>query len=313
MDRWPSRQSFYQNVLIEEQMPSLPVIGITVGDSAGVGPEVVKKALSYSRLPRGFEFAVIGSREKVIPGKSTARSAQIALEALEQAALYLKNGKWAAVVTGPVQKESLVKIGFRYPGQTEFFAAGCGAKSSDAVMLLTGKKLRVALCSTHCSLIKAIQSLTVSKVCHVAEQTYFFLKKLKIRNPKIAVAGINPHAGENGLFGNEEARILQPAVKLLKERKLNVTGPYSPDTLFYRAAQGEFDAVVCAYHDQGLIPFKLLEFTTGVNVTLGLPIIRTSPDHGTALDIAGKNKADPSSMIAAIELACKLVKSRRKG
>jgi 4-hydroxythreonine-4-phosphate dehydrogenase len=290
-----------------------PVIGITLGDPAGIGPEVIKKALRDPHLPRGFTYQIIGAPPKKIHlGHSTRVTAQLAMNALEKAFTHWQRGDFAAIVTGPVQKETLAEVGFRYPGQTEFFAARCKKKSSDAVMVLTDPKLTVALCTTHCSLRDALRSITPAKVKHVAEQTALFLRKLGIPQPKIAVAGINPHAGEHGLFGGEEKRILRPAIAALQKKHLAVTGPYSPDTIFYTASQGKFDAVVCAYHDQGLIPFKLLAFTTGVNVTLGLPLIRTSPDHGTALEIAGKNRADHHSMLAAIQLACKLVKATRK-
>jgi len=290
-----------------------PVIGITLGDTAGVGPEVVKKALRDPHLPRGFRYEVIGApAKKIKPGHSTRVTAHMAWHALENAFSRWQRGELAAIVTGPVQKETLTQVGFRYPGQTEFFADRCQAKTTDAVMVLTDPKLTVALCSTHLSLRSALRTLTVDKVRHVAEQTVRFLRKLGIPQPKIAIAGINPHAGENGLFGDEEKRILRPAITALQKKHFAVSGPYPPDTLFYHASQKKFNAVVCAYHDQGLIPFKMLAFTTGVNVTLGLPIIRTSPDHGTALEIAGKNHADHRSMLAAIQLACKLVKASRR-
>jgi 4-hydroxythreonine-4-phosphate dehydrogenase len=290
-----------------------PIIGITLGDPAGIGPEVIKKALRDPHLPRGFRYEVIGATPKRVRlGRSTRVTAQYAWNALETAFQHWKKGEIAAIVTGPVQKETLAAIGFRWPGQTEFFAARCKHKPTDAVMVLTDPKLTVALCTTHASLRAALRSLTPGKVRHVTTQTAQFLKRLGISKPRIAIAGINPHAGENGLFGDEEKWILRPAIAALQKKRLAVTGPHSPDTVFYHASQGKFDAVVCAYHDQGLIPFKLLAFTTGVNVTLGLPVIRTSPDHGTALEIAGKNRADHRSMLAAIQLACKLAKAGRK-
>lgn len=292
---------------------SLPTIGITIGDPAGVGPEVIEKALHSGQLRRGFRYEVIGQRNKIKPGRSTKSSAQIALHALDDATRRWKSGEIAAIVTGPIQKETMSSIGFPYPGHTEYFAAQCGVKADDVVMMLTDKKLRVALCSTHCSLVDAVRQLNVPKIVHVTRVSADFLHRIGIRKPRLALAGVNPHAGEKGLFGDEECRILQPALEELKHweraEQFTITGPHSPDTVFHRAVQGEYDTVVCAYHDQGLIPFKLLAFNTGVNISLGLPLIRTSPDHGTALDIAGKGVADPRSMIEAINLATRILRS----
>ncbi|SDT99836.1 4-hydroxythreonine-4-phosphate dehydrogenase [Verrucomicrobium sp. GAS474] len=295
----------------------LPTLAITLGEPAGIGPEVVAAALRSPRLPKGFRYEVLGSAEGVAPGRPTARSAGIALKALEAAAAGWKAGRYAAVVTGPVQKETLIRaskgLSFPYPGQTEFFAARCGVPEDDVVMAMASPRLVVALLSTHLSLRRALGKITREKILRVVVETAAFLQAKGVRAPRIALAGVNPHAGENGLFGDEEGRILVPALAAAREAfpGLALTGPHSPDTVFWRARNGEFDAVVCAYHDQGLIPFKLLAFHDGVNVSLGLPLIRTSPDHGTALDLAGKGKADPRSMIAAIVLAARLVKSRQ--
>ena len=174
-------------------------------------------------------------------------------------------------------------------------------------MMLTDRRLTVSLLSTHLSLRDAIRRITAAKVRQVVQATDQYWVRLHGKRPRLAVAGVNPHAGENGLFGQEEQRILAPAIAELQSQGFLIAGPHSPDTVFHRAAQGEFDVVICAYHDQGLIPFKLLAFSTGVNVTLGLPIVRTSPDHGTALDLAGRGQADPRSMIAAIRLAGRIV------
>ncbi len=293
---------------------SLPLIGITIGDPAGIGPEVIAKALRSGKLARGFRYEVIGLKNKIKPGRSTKCSAKIALRALDDAVARWKAGELSAIVTGPIQKETMAAIGFPFPGHTEYFAHHCGVAHDDVVMMLADKKLRVALCSTHCSLLDAIRQLKASKIVHVARITADFLHRIGIEKPRLALAGVNPHAGENGLFGDEESRILQPALwelkPIAKAEKFTISGPHSPDTVFQRAAiEGQFDAVICAYHDQGLIPFKLLAFSSGVNVSLGLPLIRTSPDHGTALDVAGKNKADPRSMIEAINLAARMVRS----
>ena len=297
-------------------MADLPIIAITLGEPAGIGPEVVAAALRSPRLRsvlKGFRYEVLGSTAGITPGKPTARSASMALKALEDAAAGWKAGRYAAIVTGPVQKETLIKAGkgFPYPGQTEFFAARCGVPDDEVVMAMASPKLTVALLSTHLSLRAALRKITAKKLLRVVGETARFLRATGKARPRIAVAGVNPHAGEGGLFGNEEGRLLVPAIAKARAAHpgLDLSGPHVPDAVFRRAWQGEFDAVVCAYHDQGLIPFKLLAFHDGVNVSLGLPLIRTSPDHGTALDLAGTGKADPRSMIAAIRLAARLVEA----
>jgi 4-hydroxythreonine-4-phosphate dehydrogenase len=291
---------------------TLPTIAITLGEPAGIGPEVVAAALRSRRLPRGFRYEVLGKTTGARPGHPTARSARQALAALEEAAAGWKAGHYAALVTGPVQKETLQKstTGFAFPGQTEFFAARSGVPAGKAVMVLTSPRMTVALLSTHCSLRAALKQVTAAKVRHVVAETARFLRRIGIAQPRIAVAGVNPHAGEHGLFGDEEGRVLLPAIVAARTENPGIvlTGPESPDTVYWRAQRGEFDAVISAYHDQGLIPFKLVSFHDGVNVTLGLPLIRTSPDHGTALDLAGTGKADPRSMIAAIRLAARLAR-----
>lgn len=288
-------------------------IGITIGDPAGVGPEVIAKALKSRKLMPGFRYEVIGEPGGIAPGRSTKRSATVALRALDEAVARWKRGELAAIVTGPIQKETMAAIGFPFPGHTEYFAHHCGVKEDDVVMMLADPKLRVALCSTHCSLLDAIRNLNVPKIVHVARTSAAFLHRIGIAKPRLALAGVNPHAGEGGLFGDEEARLLQPALKALrryeKAERFTITGPHSPDTVFNRAVEGEFDTVVCAYHDQGLIPFKLVAFSSGVNISLGLPLIRTSPDHGTALNIAGNGVADARSMVEAINVAALMVRS----
>lgn len=290
---------------------NLPVIGITLGEPSGIGPEIVDKALASGRLPAGYRYEVIGRVPPGIkPGRLTVRGARAALQALETAADRWTRGELAAVVTAPVQKQSLARVGFGHPGQTEFFAAACGVKARDVVMCLTEKRLTVTLASTHCSLRDALRNLRTPKIIHVGQAAAAFQRKLGKKAPRIAVAGVNPHASEGGLFGDEEERLIIPAVKALRSHGIDASGPHSPDTIFHHAVAGRFDAVVCHYHDQGLIPFKLLAFATGVNVSLGLPLIRTSPDHGTALDLAGRGQADSRSMVEAIRLAARL--ARRK-
>lgn len=284
----------------------MPRILITLGDPAGVGPEVIDLALASTLLPRGFDIEILGDRSAGTLGKPDARSAAAALAALDEAVRQLKNGTADAVVTGPVSKEGLQALGFPFPGQTEYFADAFGVGNYG--MLLTGATLTVGLATIHEPLAKVPDLLTVERIARIGMLTAEFLKRRGIHQPRIAVAGLNPHAGENGAFGDEEIRIIRPAIDQLNNSGAAIfTGPAVPDAIFRDAAQGRFDAVLAMYHDQGLIPLKLLDFDTAVNVTLGLPKPRTSPDHGTAFSIAGKNLASPSSMIAAIRLACELV------
>lgn len=284
---------------------SMPRILITLGDPAGIGPEVVAKALASGRLPAGFDFQLLGDPADGTPGKPDARSAESAHTALQRAVELLQAGEAEAVVTGPVSKEALQSVGFAHPGQTEFFADAFGVE--DFGMLLTGERLTVGLATIHEPLAAVPSLLTQDKILRIGQLTAAFLRRRGITSPRIAVAGLNPHAGENGAFGNEEQTIIRPAIEALNATGDAIfTGPAVPDAIFRDAAMGNFDAVIAMYHDQGLIPLKLLDFDTAVNVTLGLPKPRTSPDHGTAFGIAGKNLADPSSMIAAIRLACEL-------
>jgi 4-hydroxythreonine-4-phosphate dehydrogenase len=283
----------------------MPRILITLGDPAGVGPEVIDLALASPHLPCGFEIEILGDRRAGTPGKPDARSAAAALAALDEAVRQLKNGTADAVVTGPVSKEGLQSLGFPFPGQTEYFADAFGVENYG--MLLTGASLTVGLATIHEPLAKVPHLLTAERIVRIGMLTAEFLKRRGIPHPRIAVAGLNPHASENGAFGDEETRIIRPAIEQLNNSGAAIfTGPAVPDAIFRDAAQGQFHAVLAMYHDQGLIPLKLLDFDTAVNVTLGLPKPRTSPDHGTAFSIAGKNLANPSSMLAAIRLACEL-------
>jgi 4-hydroxythreonine-4-phosphate dehydrogenase len=233
------------------------------------------------------------------------------LAALEEAASRASRGELDAVVTSPINKTRMYQIGFKFPGQTEFFAHRCGV--DNFAMLLTGGKLSVALVTVHIPLREVADALTTEEIVRVGRLLYHFLRRRGITEPRIAVAGLNPHAGEAGALGREEADVIAPAVQQLQyasgnHHSANFRGPFSPDTVFHHAAEGDWDAVLCMYHDQGLIPLKLHAFHEGVNVTLGLPFPRTSPDHGTAFDIAGKNIARPDSMIAAINLAVELTR-----
>jgi 4-hydroxythreonine-4-phosphate dehydrogenase len=309
-------------------------IGITVGDCAGIGPEIVDLALKSGRIPNFAEYVVIGRQPNCEPGDPTVETARAAAAALEEAVTLARRGELDAIVTGPVHKAQMYEAGFKFPGQTEFFADRCGVKNF--AMCLTGGKITVALVTTHIPLSEVPSALKQSEIVRVGLLLADFLQSRSISTPRIAVAGLNPHAGESGKIGREEIEIIAPAVADLQSATRSAgtpsggraghkaersgdresirnpqsavfIGPLSPDTVFHRAIEGEFDAVLCMYHDQGLIPLKLHAFHTGVNVTLGLPFPRTSPDHGTAFDIAGKGIARPDSMIAAINLAVELV------
>ena len=283
----------------------MPRILITLGDPAGIGPEVIDHALAAVAIPAGFEIEVLGDRSAGTPGKPDQRSATAAMEALDESVRRLKNGSADAVVTGPVSKAGLQSVGFPFPGQTEYFADAFGV--SDFGMLLTGAKLSVGLATIHEPLARVPEILTEKAIVRIGNLTAAFFRRRNILQPRIAVAGLNPHAGEHGAFGREEIDIIAPAIARLNAMAVGqFSGPAVPDAVFREAALGNFDAVIAMYHDQGLIPLKLLDFDTAVNVTLGLPKPRLSPDHGTAFAIAGKGVANPSSMIAAIRLACEL-------
>lgn len=291
----------------------LPVIGLVAGDPAGVGPELLAEALLQAPQwegVAGVRLEVIGDPRPRNPGHPDPEGARLAISSLEEAARRCLNGELAAVVTGPVSKKHLHKVGFCYPGQTEFFAARAGVENF--AMLLTGGPLTVALVTAHVPLREVASLLTTEEIVRVGSLLATFLHRRGITSPRIAVAGLNPHAGEQGDLGDEEGRLIEPALPLLAAAcpSSAFTGPLSPDTVFWRAANGEFDAILCMYHDQGLIPLKLLGFHDGVNVTLGLPFVRTSPDHGTAYEIAGTGKARPDSFLSAVRLAAALIKKR---
>ena len=286
-----------------------PRVGITLGDCAGVGPEIVEVALKPDRLARAADYKIIGKYPDCTPGQPTAKTACAAAAALEEAVTLARRGDLDAIVTGPVHKARMYEVGFKFPGQTEFFAERCGVKNF--AMCLTGGKITVALVTAHIPLSEVACSLKQSEVVRVGLLLADFLRSRGKSAPCIAVAGFNPHAGESGKLGREEIEIIAPALEELNRSPITghrslFSGPHSPDTAFHRAIEGEFDAVLCMYHDQGLIPLKLHAFHEGVNITLGLPFPRTSPDHGTAFDIAGKGIARPDSMIAAINLAVQL-------
>jgi 4-hydroxythreonine-4-phosphate dehydrogenase len=287
-----------------------PVIGITLGDAAGIGPEVARAALASGKLNARFEYRLIGSCLEAVPGQPDEATARAAIAALEESVALLKSGGIAAVVTAPISKDHLAGYGFDFPGQTEFYAARFDCR--DYEMCLTGPHLTVGLITIHEPLRNVPDLLTTAQIVRHGKLLAAFCRQRGKASPRIAVAGLNPHAGERGRMGTEEMTIIQPAVDALNlaGEGASFHGPLPPDTLFYHAARGQYDAVLCMYHDQGLIPLKLLDFDEAVNLTLGLPVVRTSPDHGTAFDIAGKGIASPASMIAAINLAGELVLGR---
>jgi len=282
-----------------------------MGDPKGIGPEVIQKALASRSIRRICRPIVFGDAVFFNWKKSRSLSpkecGRLSGFYIEQAANAVLKGQIDAVVTAPISKEHLQRAGYPYPGHTEFLAALAGVRG--VRMMMAGPRLKVVLTTIHEPIRKIPGLLSAPLILKTIEMTDASLKKwFGIRRPKIAVAALNPHAGEAGIFGDEEKKIIAPAVARAQRKKIHAAGPYPPDTIFHRAVQGEFDAVVAMYHDQGLIPLKLLHFEEAVNITLGLPFIRTSVDHGTAFDIAGKGVADPASMIAAIKTAVELAK-----
>jgi 4-hydroxythreonine-4-phosphate dehydrogenase len=312
----------------------LPTIGITMGDAAGIGPEIVLRSLAGSRSA-GFNTLIIGDGEHLRSvasqfdvgevldrenvafddlanltegfdlGTDNAVSGRASAEYIERSVALWREGQIDAIATAPISKKAIALGGYEFPGHTEFLAHLTNTKRF-AMSFFAGS-LRVVLLSTHLPLKKAIELVKAEKLVDLITFADEQLTRLLRHKPRIAVAGLNPHASEGGLFGSEEASEIIPAVDICRGLGITVTGPYSPDTVFLRCSNGEFDAVIALYHDQATIPVKSMSFNSGVNVTLGLPLIRTSVDHGTAFEIAGKGVAECSSMTAAIELAAKLV------
>ncbi len=316
-----------------------------MGDPAGIGPEVVVKAITTRAVAAHIEPILVGDpgvwqdtahrlgvrlafangsertraggvavamtshlsvryRQPGAPhgARAAAACGEAAYAAILEAVRLVQAGHARALVTAPISKAHLVAAGHDFPGHTELLAQLCGGVP--VRMMMVGTRLRVVLVTTHLKLAVVPQTLTRDKVQQTIELTADGLRRrFGIRAPRVAVTGLNPHAGEEGLFGDEEARVITPAIHAARRRGITVSGPHAADSVFAQAVAGSYDAVVCMYHDQGLAPFKLLHFADGVNVTLGLPFVRTSPDHGTAFDIAGMGQADPRSMIAALQLA----------
>ena len=319
-------------------------LAVSLGDPAGVAPELLAEAWARRevvRLPpffavggahllataaqaRGISVPVIaisapaeaceaftrglpvldGPDGPYTPGVPTTDGARLALTSLTRAVELARDGQAAGLVTGPISKALLAKVGFNHPGQTEFVAAACGYEPGDTVMMLAGPSLRTVPVTVHVALADVPHLLTstlIERRGRIAAMA--LVRDFGIRDPRIAVAALNPHAGEQGRMGDEESRIIAPAIAALAAEGIAVTGPHPADALFTPRARETYDLALCMYHDQALVPLKALDFDAGVNVTLGLPVVRTSPDHGTAFDIAGKRLADPGATIAAIRMA----------
>lgn len=330
-------------------MPDITPLGVTMGEPAGIGPEVVIKAWQTRKSHNLSPFFLIGAigalkahrlscpveridhpskavsifphalpvfdiqlAHTVKPGQIDQSNAAMVVEAIDKAGAWAMNGEISGIVTGPIQKNALYAAGFKDPGHTEYLARLAGLPPEHSVMMLAVPGLRVVPLSVHIPLKDVSDSITQDRLFHVLRILHHALKtNFNIDKPHIAVAGLNPHAGEDGSIGREEIEVITPALDRLRAQGLSLSGPLPADSLFHEDARKTYDAVLCMYHDQALIPLKTLDFHHGVNITLGLPFIRTSPDHGTALDISGKNLARPDSMIAAIELAQHLSRSGR--
>jgi 4-hydroxythreonine-4-phosphate dehydrogenase len=318
-------------------MSSKPKIGITMGDPNGISPEIVVKAACSREVSEVCSPVIYGSREvlesaekltgmklgcRIVDpsgfGSGDLKPCRVDKKAGEASLSYIRDAVKAAiaggidaVVTAPISKESTHLAGSKFPGHTEMLKELTGA--DEAVMMFEGGSFRVVLVTIHTALKEVPKLITKESVLSVIKITHHALvNQFKIKDPKLVVCGLNPHAGESGAFGDEEIVHIAPAVAEARKLGIGVTGPLPADTLFYYANQGKWDAVVAMYHDQGLIPFKMVAFNVGVNMTLGLPIIRTSPDHGTAFNIAWQGVADPSSMTAAVKLAARLAAEPKK-
>ncbi len=329
-----------------------PLLAITMGDPAGAGPEIVVKALAEQQVRSVARALVIGDAgvmqaaaeivkipmrikavsrtdemsndanilnvldlkdvelSSLVRGRVDSRAGKAAYEAIEKGTLLTLEGATDAIVTAPLNKDALNQAGYHFPGHTQILAHLC--KSRDAVMMLTADALRIVHVSTHVSLREACGLVTRERILRVMKLGEEATRAMGVEKPRIVVPGLNPHSGEGGLFGDEEQQHIIPAIEEARKLGLDARGPLPPDTAFLRAFRGEFDLVIAMYHDQGHIPIKMVGFEKGVNVTLGLPIIRTSVDHGTVFGKAGKGTADATSMIEAIKLAATMVRTSRK-
>jgi 4-hydroxythreonine-4-phosphate dehydrogenase len=315
-------------------------LAVSLGDPAGIGPEVIAKcwdnrnefalppfvaigdprsisavwdgpievvddpAQADSAFDYGLPLIQLAAGQADLPGHPSVGGAHLAIDSLEIAVGLTRSGSAAAVVTGPVAKEQLYAIGFQHPGQTEFVAERCGISPSNVVMMLAGPTLRTVPVTTHLPLERVPEALTSALIESRGRAALRGLQRnFGIPDPRLAISGLNPHAGEGGRLGREEIEIIEPAIAALAAEGWRVSGPLPADTMFHARARANYDAALCMYHDQALIPIKALHFEEAVNVTLGLPIVRTAPDHGTAFDIAGQDRADPRPMAAAIRMA----------
>ena len=285
-----------------------PTIAITVGDPAGIGPEIARKAAADPRVLAVCEPMIYGSNDdaRFTPGLLSPDAGVAAYETICAAVRDAMDGRVAAIATAPVNKLAFARAGLPWKGHTDLLAHLTGSRR--VAMMFWSEPLKVVLATVHVPLSDVPALLTRELLDDIVDLTAGELPRFGVARPRLALAGLNPHAGEEGLLGQEDVRVLRPAVDAARARGIEIDGPFPGDTVFGRATRGEFDAVIACYHDQGLIPVKLLAFGRAVNVTLGLPIVRTSVDHGTAFDIAGKGVADPSSMIEAVLLAARLSK-----
>jgi 4-hydroxythreonine-4-phosphate dehydrogenase len=286
-----------------------PRIAITAGDPAGIGPEIADRAARDARVTAVCEPVVYGppAGESFAAGVLSAEAGRAAYDAILRAVDDAKSGAVAAIATAPINKEAFRLAGLPWSGHTDLLAHLTGAR--DVAMMFHSDVLRVVLATIHIPLADVPRTLTSALMERTIALTARELVRFDKVAPRIGVAGLNPHAGEHGLFGREDMDVIAPAVDACRRRGIDVKGPFPADTVFVRAQRGEFDVVVACYHDQGLIPVKLVAFGKAVNVTLGLPIVRTSVDHGTAFDIAGTDAADPESMVAAVLLAARLARA----
>jgi 4-hydroxythreonine-4-phosphate dehydrogenase len=311
--------------------PDAPIL-ITMGEPGGIGPEIAADTYAafngtigqhQLRLvgdPGVFQLcgevpshAILPTQARAIrkPGQTSPENASATIEAIRLAVDMAMKGMASAVVTAPIHKAALMETGFKFPGHTDYLAELTGAKR--AVMMLASDELRVVPLTAHIPLSKVPAAITRELLLETAEILLAALKRdFDLKAPRLAIAGLNPHAGEDGLLGREEQDVIIPAIAALKAHGHKAFGPLPADTMFHEEARNRFDAALCMYHDQGLIPLKTLSFWEGVNVTLGLPIVRTSPDHGTGLDIAGRGIADTRSMVAAVKLAAKMADARSR-
>jgi 4-hydroxythreonine-4-phosphate dehydrogenase len=292
------------------QLPLKPRVAITAGDPSGIGPEVAAKAAADPTVVAVCEPVIYGCADsgRYPPGVLSGAAGRAAYDQIVRAAADAQAGRVAAIATAPINKEAFRLAGLPWRGHTDLLAHLTGA--SHVAMMFHSDALRVVLATVHLPLAEVPRALTREGLEATIAVTARELPRLGISAPRMAVAGLNPHAGEHGLLGDEEETVIAPAIAASRARGIDVSGPFPADTLFVRASRGAFDIVVACYHDQGLIPVKLLAFGRAVNVTLGLPIVRTSVDHGTAFDIAGRGVAEAGSMIAAVRLAAQLAAVR---